>query len=50
MASQVGNVGARRTSVNRVLGGLESQGLVQARYGEVEILDEAGLAEIAGLQ
>lgn len=36
-------VGARRTSVNRVLKGLETQGLLRLGYGQVEILDAAGL-------
>jgi CRP-like cAMP-binding protein len=43
-------VGGRRTSINRVLKRLEEQQLLQVRYGEVEILDEAGLAIIAGLE
>ena len=43
-------VGARRTSVNRVLKGLEAQGLVQLHYGQVEIIDEAALAKAAGLE
>jgi CRP/FNR family transcriptional regulator, cAMP and macrophage regulator len=42
-------VGGRRTSVNRVLKRLEEQDLVRVRYGQVEILDEAGLASAAGL-
>jgi CRP-like cAMP-binding protein len=42
-------VGGRRTSVNRVLKRLEEQDLVRVRYGQVEILDEAGLAKAAGL-
>lgn len=42
-------VGARRTSVNRVLKQLEEQNLVAARYGQVEILDEEGLAFVAGM-
>lgn len=42
-------VGGRRTSVNRVLKRLEEQQLVRVRYGQVEILDEAALAKIAGL-
>jgi len=42
-------VGGRRTSVNRVLKRLEEQELVRVRYGQVEILDEAGLAKAAGL-
>jgi CRP-like cAMP-binding protein len=42
-------VGGRRTSVNRVLKRLEEQQLVRVRYGQVEIVDEAALAEIAGL-
>ena len=36
-------LGARRTSVNRVLGQLQSEGLVELRYGQVEIVDPAGL-------
>lgn len=42
-------VGGRRTSVNRVLKRLEEQGLVRVRYGQVEIINEAGLAKVAGL-
>jgi CRP-like cAMP-binding protein len=42
-------VGGRRTSVNRVLKRLEEQGLVRVRYGQVEIIDEPGLAKVAGL-
>ncbi len=42
-------VGGRRTSVNRVLKRFEEQELVRLRYGQVEIIDEAGLAEVAGL-
>ncbi len=42
-------VGGRRTSVNRVLKRLQDQGLVKVHYGQVEILDRAGLATIAGL-
>jgi CRP/FNR family transcriptional regulator, cAMP and macrophage regulator len=42
-------VGGRRTSVNRVLKRLEEQDLVRVRYGQVEILDEPGLAKAAGL-
>ena len=42
-------VGGRRTSVNRVLKRLEDQGLVKVHYGQVEILDRAGLATVAGL-
>jgi CRP/FNR family transcriptional regulator, cAMP and macrophage regulator len=42
-------VGGRRTSVNRVLKRLEEQELVRIRYGQVEILDESGLAKAAGL-
>jgi CRP-like cAMP-binding protein len=42
-------VGGRRTSVNRVLKRLEEQDLLRLRYGQVEILDEAGLALLAGL-
>jgi CRP-like cAMP-binding protein len=42
-------VGHPRTSVNRVLKHLEAAGLVRVSYGQVEILDEAGLAKAAGL-
>ena len=42
-------VGGRRTSVNRVLKRLEEQCLVRVRYGQVVIIDEIGLAEVAGL-
>jgi CRP-like cAMP-binding protein len=42
-------VGGRRTSVNRVLKRLEEQNLVRVRYGQVDIVDEPGLAAIAGL-
>jgi CRP/FNR family transcriptional regulator, cAMP and macrophage regulator len=42
-------VGGRRTSVNRVLKRLEQQSLLRVRYGQVEIIDEAGLAKVAGL-
>ena len=41
-------VGHPRTSINRVLKHLESERLVQVSYGQVQILDEAGLAKIAG--
>jgi CRP-like cAMP-binding protein len=43
-------VGGRRTSVNRVLKRLQAQQLLRVRYGQVEILDEAGLATAAGLE
>ena len=42
-------VGANRSSVNRVLKHLEEQGLLTVSYGQVEILDEAGLVKTAGL-
>jgi CRP-like cAMP-binding protein len=42
-------VGGRRTSVNRVLKRFETQKLLRRRYGQVEILDEAGLAVTAGV-
>lgn len=42
-------VGHQRTSVNRVLKRLEAEGLVKIGYGQVEIVDEAGLADLAGL-
>ncbi len=41
-------VGGRRTSVNRVLKDLEARRLITLRYREVEILDPAGLAAVAG--
>lgn len=43
-------VGHPRTSINRVLKNLEAQGLVRVSYGQVEILDGAGLAKAAGLE
>jgi CRP-like cAMP-binding protein len=43
-------VGHPRTSVNRVLKSMEAQGLVRVSYGQVEILDEAALAAIAGFE
>lgn len=42
-------VGSPRTSINRVLKQLEAQGLVKVSYGQVEIVDEAGLARLGGL-
>lgn len=42
-------VGHPRTSINRVLKGLEAQGFVRVSYGQVEIVDEAGLAKLGGL-
>lgn len=41
-------VGGQRTSVNRVLQGLETQGLVRLHYRQVEIVDEEGLLEVCG--
>lgn len=41
-------LGARRQSVSRVLGHMRRDGLVRSRYGSVEILDLAGIAELAG--
>jgi CRP-like cAMP-binding protein len=41
-------VGGRRTSVNRVLKDLEARQLIKLRYRQVEILDPAGLASLAG--
>jgi hypothetical protein len=38
------------TSINRVLKHLEAEGLVRVSYGQVEILDEAGLSKAAGLE
>lgn len=43
-------VGHPRTSINRALKHLESQGLVRVRYGQVEVLDEHGLAKVAGME
>lgn len=43
-------VGHPRTSVNRVLKGLEAEGLVRVSYGRVEIVDGVGLAKAAGLE
>jgi CRP-like cAMP-binding protein len=43
-------VGHPRTSVNRVLKHLEAEGLVRVSYGQVEIVDEAGLAKAAGFE
>ncbi|HYH52020.1 MAG TPA: Crp/Fnr family transcriptional regulator [Acidimicrobiia bacterium] len=43
-------VGHPRTSINRALKHLESQGLVRVRYGQVEVLDEMGLAKVAGIE
>jgi CRP-like cAMP-binding protein len=40
-------VGGRRTSVNRILKGLEARQLIKLRYRQVEIVDPAGLAELA---
>ena len=42
-------VGGNRSSVNRVLKRFEEQELLLAGYGQLQILDEAGLARIAGL-
>jgi CRP-like cAMP-binding protein len=41
-------VGGRRPSVNRVLKRLEAQGLVRLCYGHVQVVDEPGLAALAG--
>lgn len=41
-------VGGQRTSVNRVLQGLEGRGLVRLHYRQVEIVDEDGLSEACG--
>jgi CRP-like cAMP-binding protein len=43
-------VGGRRPSVNRVLKRLETQGLLRLHYGHVQILDEAGLAALTGVE
>lgn len=39
-------VGGQRTSVNRVLQGLEARGLVRLHYRQVEIVDEKGLLAV----
>jgi CRP-like cAMP-binding protein len=41
-------LGARRTSVNRVLKRFEARGLVRVGYGQVEIVDPPGLLMVAG--
>jgi CRP-like cAMP-binding protein len=41
-------LGARRTSVNRILKRFETRGLVRLGYGQVEIVDPAGLLMAAG--
>ena len=43
-------VGGGRTSVNRVLKRFEEQNLVRVRYGQVELVDEVGVARVAGLR
>lgn len=43
-------VGGNRSSVNRVLRRLEEQQLLRLRYGQIELLDEASLAMVAGLE
>jgi CRP-like cAMP-binding protein len=43
-------VGHPRTSINRVLKQLEAQGFVKVSYGRVEVVDEAGLAMLAGME
>jgi CRP-like cAMP-binding protein len=43
-------VGHPRTSINRALKHLESQGLVRVRYGEVDVLDPHGLGKVAGME
>lgn len=42
-------VGARRTSVNRVLKRLEADGVVRLRYGQVDILDANALFAHSGI-
>jgi CRP-like cAMP-binding protein len=41
-------VGARRQSVTRAVGQLRDQGLVDTRYGVIEILDDGGLRRVMG--
>ncbi|MEE8602771.1 Crp/Fnr family transcriptional regulator [Euzebya tangerina] len=43
-------LGARRQSVSRVLGQLRREGLVQSRYGSVELTDLQGIASLAGMK
>ena len=43
-------LGARRQSVSRVLGQLRREGLVQSRYGSVELTDLQGVAALAGMK
>jgi CRP-like cAMP-binding protein len=43
-------IGHPRTSINRALKHLESQGLIRVRYGEVDVLDPHGLAQVAGME
>jgi CRP-like cAMP-binding protein len=42
-------VGGWRTSVNRVLKHMEARAVIRLRYGQVEVLDPAALAIVAGL-
>jgi CRP-like cAMP-binding protein len=41
-------IGARRQSVTRAVGQLRDQGLVETRYGLIEILDVGGLQRVVG--
>jgi CRP-like cAMP-binding protein len=41
-------VGARRQSVTRALGELRDRGLIETRYGLIEILQEGGLRQLIG--
>ncbi len=43
-------IGHPRTSINRALKHLETQGLIRVRYGEVDVLDPHGLAKVAGME
>lgn len=42
-------LGHRRSSINRALKQLEAEGLVRLRYRQIDILNEAGLVSVAGL-
>jgi CRP/FNR family transcriptional regulator, cyclic AMP receptor protein len=42
-------LGVTRQSTNKALRALESQGLIALRYGAIELLDMAGLKQLAGM-
>jgi CRP-like cAMP-binding protein len=41
-------VGARRQSVTRAIGELRDQGLIETRYGVIDIIDDGGLRQVIG--